>query len=59
MTDYTLNYSFKKAADNAWAVNYRVVDKDGIVVLAEREWIYKPMRRTFETNNEVRNALNS
>ena len=59
MTDYTLNYSFKKVADNAWAVNYRVVDKDGIVVLAEREWIYKPMRRTLETNNEVRNALNS
>lgn len=59
MTDYTLSYTFKKVADNAWAVNYRCVDKDGIVVLAEREWIYKPMRRTFETNNEVRNALNA
>lgn len=59
MNNYTLTYSFKKVADNVYAVTYNCVDQNNMVILAEREWLYKPLKRKFETNNEVRNALNA
>ena len=59
MNSYTNEFSFKKIADNAYSVTYRVVDEKGNFIAGEKDWVYTPRGRAMKNMNDVRNVLSS